>query len=178
MLGRATWAGSQRWGGALWSGDIHSHWAVLSQQFTAGLNAAMSGARCLFHCGFLNVVLLMCCARPLDEARSFAKPGSGQAQGNCNANMSMCSVGGLSIGVVYWATDIGGYASHDTADPDWRELVVRWFQWSALCPLFRLHGHTGGPCEPGSVRARARARASDVTMSFTFAISSACLPHT
>jgi hypothetical protein len=58
MLGRATWAGSQRWGGALWSGDIHSHWAVLSQQFTAGLNAAMSGARCLFHCGFLNVVLL------------------------------------------------------------------------------------------------------------------------
>ena len=35
MLGRATWAGSQRYGGALWSGDIHSHWAVLSQQFTA-----------------------------------------------------------------------------------------------------------------------------------------------
>ena len=57
MLGRATWAGSQRWGGALWSGDIHSHWAVLSQQFTAGLNAAMSGARCLFYCTFfLNVV--------------------------------------------------------------------------------------------------------------------------
>ena len=62
-----------------------------------------------------------------------------------------CSV--CVLGVVYWATDIGGYASHDTADPDWRELVVRWFQWSALCPLFRLHGHTSGPCEPGSVRA-------------------------
>jgi alpha-glucosidase len=42
-LGRAFWAGSQRWGGGLWSGDIHSHWAVFSQQFTAGLNAAMSG---------------------------------------------------------------------------------------------------------------------------------------
>lgn len=60
---------------------------------------------------------------------------------------SMCAPSG---GVVYWATDIGGYASHDTADPDWRELVVRWFQWSALCPIYRLHGHTSGPCEPGS----------------------------
>ena len=50
-------------------------------------------------------------------------------------------------GVVYWATDIGGYAPHDTSDPDWRELVVRWFQWSALCPIFRLHGRPRGPCQ-------------------------------
>ena len=60
MLGRATWAGSQRWGGALWSGDIHSHWAVLSQQFTAGLNAAMSG---VVYCE-----TLVCCETALATA--------------------------------------------------------------------------------------------------------------
>jgi hypothetical protein len=42
--------------------------------------------------------------------------------------------------------DIGGYARHDTADPDWRELATRWFQWSSLMPIYRLHGHTSGPC--------------------------------
>ena len=57
MLGRASWAGSQRWGGGLWSGDVHSHWAVLSQQFTAGLNAAMSGTNAI-----LNGSAVDCCA--------------------------------------------------------------------------------------------------------------------
>jgi alpha-D-xyloside xylohydrolase len=43
MLGRSAWAGSQRWGGAVWSGDTHSDFANLNQQFRAGLNLVMSG---------------------------------------------------------------------------------------------------------------------------------------
>ena len=42
-LGRAAFAGSQRLGAALWSGDIHSTWEDLRQQVRAGLNVAMSG---------------------------------------------------------------------------------------------------------------------------------------
>jgi alpha-D-xyloside xylohydrolase len=42
-LGRAAFAGSQRYGAAVWSGDIHSTWEDLQQQVRAGLNIAMSG---------------------------------------------------------------------------------------------------------------------------------------
>ena len=43
MLGRSGWAGSQRFGGAVWSGDTKSTWADFNQQFRAGLNMVMSG---------------------------------------------------------------------------------------------------------------------------------------
>ena len=36
MLGRSAWAGSQRFGGAVWSGDTHSDFDNLNQQFRAG----------------------------------------------------------------------------------------------------------------------------------------------
>lgn len=49
-------------------------------------------------------------------------------------------------GIVLWTTDIGGYANGDPADPVFQELIVRWFQFGAFCPLFRLHGvRKGGP---------------------------------
>ncbi len=68
---------------------------------------------------------------------------------------------GLSIGVAgipWWTTDIGGFHGGDAADEAYRELMVRWFQFGAFCPLFRLHGNreprtatgwdmTGGPNE-------------------------------
>ncbi|WP_105968128.1 glycoside hydrolase family 31 protein [Streptomyces geranii] len=40
---RSAWAGSQRYGAALWSGDIPSTFDSLSRQIRAGLNVAMSG---------------------------------------------------------------------------------------------------------------------------------------
>ncbi len=42
-LCRSAWAGSQRYGAALWSGDIPSTFASLRNQIPAGLSAAMSG---------------------------------------------------------------------------------------------------------------------------------------
>ena len=52
---------------------------------------------------------------------------------------------GLS-GIPLWTTDIGGYAGGDPDDPGFQQLIVRWFQFGAFCPLFRLHGHrAGGP---------------------------------
>ena len=43
-------------------------------------------------------------------------------------------------GIAWWTTDIGGYAGGDPTDATFRELIVRWFQFGALCPIFRQHG--------------------------------------
>ncbi|MBV6657380.1 MAG: hypothetical protein KI785_06375 [Devosiaceae bacterium] len=43
-------------------------------------------------------------------------------------------------GISWWTTDIGGFKGGDVNDPAFHELLVRWFQWGALCPVFRLHG--------------------------------------
>jgi alpha-glucosidase (family GH31 glycosyl hydrolase) len=45
---------------------------------------------------------------------------------------------GLS-GIPYWGTDTGGFVPTRELTP---ELYVRWFQFSAFCPLFRSHGRT------------------------------------
>ncbi len=79
MLGRSAWAGSRRFGGAVWSGDTHSDFKDLNQQFRAGLNMVMSG-------------------------------------------------------IPYWTTDIGGYGGGNIDSANFRQLIVRWFQWGAFCP--------------------------------------------
>ncbi len=50
-------------------------------------------------------------------------------------------------GLPYWNTDIGGFFSRPATDPDYRELFVRWFQYGAFTPIFRIHG-TGAAKEP------------------------------
>lgn len=40
---RCVWAGSQRYGTLLWSGDVHSTFECLRRQFAAGLSAGLSG---------------------------------------------------------------------------------------------------------------------------------------
>jgi len=84
-LCRSAWAGSQRFGAAVWSGDIPSTWEALRDQVRAGLNIGMSG-------------------------------------------------------IPWWTTDIGGFFGGDIGSPEFHELLVRWFQYGAFCPLFRLHG--------------------------------------
>jgi alpha-D-xyloside xylohydrolase len=84
-LCRSAWAGSQRYGACVWSGDIPSTFEYLRKQIPAGLNAAMSG-------------------------------------------------------IVWWNTDIGGFSGANVHDPEFHELLVRWFQYAVFTPVFRLHG--------------------------------------
>ncbi len=106
-LCRSAWAGSQRYGAAVWSGDISSTFEAFQAQVRAGLNIGLSG-------------------------------------------------------IPWWTTDIGGFYGGDPESPAFRELLIRWFQYSTFCPLFRLHGYrlptpesstmisTGGPNEAWS----------------------------
>jgi len=86
FLCRSAWAGSQRYGAAIWSGDIMSTFSALRAQVKAGLNMAMSG-------------------------------------------------------IPWWTTDIGGFRGGDPTSLEFQQLIVRWFQFSTFCPIFRLHGH-------------------------------------
>ena len=43
-------------------------------------------------------------------------------------------------GLPYWTTDIGGFVGGDTSNPAYQEVFVRWFQYGAFCPIFRVHG--------------------------------------
>ena len=52
---------------------------------------------------------------------------------------------GLSFamsGFPYWTTDIGGFFRpvDQYASPEYHELLIRWFQFGAFCPIFRIHG--------------------------------------
>ena len=53
---------------------------------------------------------------------------------------------GLSFsmsGLPYWTTDIGGFFRPDdqyTSDT-YHQLLIRWFQYGAFCPIFRVHGY-------------------------------------
>lgn len=49
-------------------------------------------------------------------------------------------------GIPYWNTDTGGFFDGNPDDPAYPELFTRWFQFSAFCPMFRVHG-TGHPKE-------------------------------
>ena len=82
---RCAWAGSQRYGALVWSGDIMSTWEYFRMQVCAGLSMGYAG-------------------------------------------------------IPWWTTDIGGFNGGVPADPGFRELLIRWFQWGAYCPVMRLHG--------------------------------------
>lgn len=84
-LVRCVWAGSQRYGALVWSGDIYSTWTDFRRQICAGINISLAG-------------------------------------------------------IPWWTTDIGGFSDGDPQDPGFRELLVRWFQFGAFCPVMRLHG--------------------------------------
>ncbi|MDR1559327.1 MAG: glycoside hydrolase family 31 protein [Clostridiales bacterium] len=84
-LVRCAWAGSQRYGALVWSGDIHSDFATFKRQICAGLSMGIAG-------------------------------------------------------IPWWTTDIGGFSGGDPKDPAFQELLVRWFQWGAFCPVMRMHG--------------------------------------
>eukprot|EP00929_Paragymnodinium_shiwhaense_P060089 TRINITY_DN30042_c0_g3_i2.p1 TRINITY_DN30042_c0_g3~~TRINITY_DN30042_c0_g3_i2.p1 ORF type:complete len:599 (+),score=77.64 TRINITY_DN30042_c0_g3_i2:74-1870(+) len=100
QLGRSAWAGSQRFGAAVWSGDIGSDWQSLRMSIPAGQSIGLSG-------------------------------------------------------IPWWTTDVGGYGgSHgamDVTNPEMQELMVRWVQFGAFCPIFRIHGYRPAGKTPVSI---------------------------
>ncbi len=90
---RCAWAGSQRYGALVWSGDIDSSFESLRNQFKAGLNMGLAG-------------------------------------------------------IPWWTTDIGGFHGGNPDDPKFRECIIRWFQYGAFCPVFRIHGDRVPAKEP------------------------------
>ena len=82
---RSGWAGSQKFGNVLWSGDVPSTWESMRDQLQAGLNMGLAG-------------------------------------------------------IPWWNTDIGGFMEGNVFDPDFRELLVRWYEWAVFQPIMRLHG--------------------------------------
>ncbi|HJU29693.1 MAG TPA: glycoside hydrolase family 31 protein, partial [Candidatus Binataceae bacterium] len=82
ILSRSAFPGSQRYGVALWSGDVDMTFTALRKQIALGLNVGLAG-------------------------------------------------------IPLWGTDIGGFGFGGECTA---ELYVRWFQFGALCPLFRPHG--------------------------------------
>lgn len=50
---------------------------------------------------------------------------------------------GLNVGMAglpWWTTDIGGFHGGDPTDVEFRELMIRWFQYSTFSPILRMHG--------------------------------------
>ena len=84
-LVRGGWAGAQRYGALLWSGDIDSSFEAFRNQVNTGLNVGLAGLH-------------------------------------------------------WWTTDIGGFHGGDPKDPEFRELLVRWFQYATFSPILRMHG--------------------------------------
>ena len=46
-------------------------------------------------------------------------------------------------GFPYWTTDIGGFFRpvDQYTSPEYQELLIRWFQFGAFSPIFRIHGY-------------------------------------
>jgi alpha-D-xyloside xylohydrolase len=111
-LTRSGWAGSQRYGAALWSGDITAAWSTLRTQITEGLNFCMSGLPwwTLDIGGFFTV------------NKKYENRGCGMS-GNRNP-------------LWFWR----GEFEDGVNDPGYRELYTRWLQFAAFLPLFRSHG--------------------------------------
>ncbi|EOR93918.1 Alpha-xylosidase [Arcticibacter svalbardensis MN12-7] len=57
----------------------------------------------------------------------------------------------VMAGVPYWTTDIGGFFRDSKSlnpvyddqytNVEYKELLTRWFQFGAFCPVFRIHGY-------------------------------------
>ncbi len=46
-------------------------------------------------------------------------------------------------GIPWWTTDIGGFMTEDRFTDEFRELLLRWYQYAAFTPVLRMHGDRG-----------------------------------
>jgi len=69
---------------------------------------------------------------------------SGDIKSNFTSLRDQLSAG-LNIGMAgipWWVSDTGGFFG-DVRDEHFNELLIRWFQFSAFCPVLRMHGDRG-----------------------------------
>jgi alpha-D-xyloside xylohydrolase len=80
------------------------------------------------------------------QQRNSAISWSGDIQGTWDVFRQQIPAGlNFSLsGIPYWNTDIGGFFGGDPKDPKYQELFVRWFQFGAFTPMFRVHGTGAG----------------------------------
>ncbi len=85
------------------------------------------------------------------QQRNSAITWSGDIQGTWQVLKNQIPAGlNFSLsGIPYWNTDTGGFFGNrsagngNPANPQYDELFSRWFQFSAFCPMFRVHGSYG-----------------------------------
>jgi alpha-D-xyloside xylohydrolase len=111
-LTRSGYAGSQKYGTILWSGDISANWETLRKQIAEGLNVCMSGLPywTLDIGGFFVV------------GTDHTKRGCG-----CSDNPNRL-----------WFWD--GHYNDGSNDLGYRELYTRWLEYAVFLPIFRSHG--------------------------------------
>ena len=111
-LTRSGYAGSQKYGTMLWSGDTCATWGNFRKQITEGLNMCLSGMPYW----------------TLDIGAFFTVKEKWENRGcGCNQDPSM---------KWFWQGDF----EEGIHDSGYRELYVRWFQYGAFLPMFRSHG--------------------------------------
>ena len=111
-LTRSGYAGSQKYGTVLWSGDISASWKTLKKQIPEGLNMAMSG--------IANWTL---------DIGAFFTVGTAWWKRGCNNSTNPNPLW-------FWK----GEYNDGVEDPGYRELYVRWFEYGCFLPMFRSHG--------------------------------------
>lgn len=60
-------------------------------------------------------------------------------------------VGATISGIPWWTTDVGGFgcpvSPYNNTSPYMQELIVRWYQFGVVSPVFRTHGCRAGAAE-------------------------------
>ena len=46
-------------------------------------------------------------------------------------------------GIPWWTTDIGGFMTDDVNDPDFQQLLIRWYEFAVYPAVLRMHGDRG-----------------------------------
>jgi alpha-D-xyloside xylohydrolase len=101
-----------------------------AQAFYDGLRKEGEEVCNLVRCAWLGTQRLGAVLWSGDIASTF---DSLRKQLKAGLNVSLC-------GIPWWTTDIGGFINGDPDDEEFRELIVRWFEFGVFCPIFRLHG--------------------------------------
>lgn len=111
-LTRSGYAGSQKYGAILWSGDISATWKTMKDQLTEGLQMGMSGYP--YWTLDIGAFFTVC--------ENWKHRGCDSSE---NPNM-----------LWFWQGDY----EEGVEDAGYRELYTRWLQFGTFLPVFRSHG--------------------------------------